>query len=299
MKIGILLIGFNRPENLTEVHRAAVAHGGGTPIVVHVDGSEPDSRYHSGNLRVRALVQQWQVRGEILNSKLQSVNLGCKYGPPAAISWGFEHFDGLIILEDDCVPDASFFPYCKELLIRYHHDLRVGSICGDNAYRLDLSRVPYSYCFISYPRIWGWATWKDRWQQYDPDWNKIKEVERAYGYIPQVAPSRREQARMSKALDLINNGIISNWDTQWWLAFAYNHWLCVQPTVNLIRNTGFGEGATHTHDSRSQFAKLLTEGLAFPLKHPVFVRPDRELDVSLSSEYTLGSRIKRYIRRFT
>ena len=46
-------------------------------------------------------------------------NLGCKKGVSSAISWFFENVEEGIILEDDCMPDISFFRYCEELLQKY------------------------------------------------------------------------------------------------------------------------------------------------------------------------------------
>jgi hypothetical protein len=37
-----------------------------------------------------------------------------------------------IILEDDCVPSTSFFPYCADLLDRYESDERAMMISGNN-----------------------------------------------------------------------------------------------------------------------------------------------------------------------
>ena len=298
MKTGILLIGFNRPEHLQCVFEAVIASAVDLPVIVHVDGADAGGRYAQGNNSVKELVKTWERAGKISAAKLQPLNLGCKYGPPAAISWGFELFEALIILEDDCIPDPSFFPYCSELLLRYRNDSRVGSIAGDNAYSLDLSEKPYSYTFISYPRIWGWATWRDRWAAYDPDRKLEKSAERELGYPPRLAINPEEERRMRSALQLIEEGRVSNWDTQWWSCFASNHWLCVQPGVNLIRNTGFGEGATHTTNDKSPFARLIPTSLKFPLKHPPFVRPDRELDDELASQYGWKARLRRYISRF-
>jgi hypothetical protein len=293
MNTAILLIGFNRAERLAEVHAAAVTHCAALPIIVHVDGAGPESKYFKDNNLVKEMVIAWHEDARISAYKFQSRNLGCKYGPPAAISWGFEHYESLIILEDDCVPDGTFFPYCVELLQRYAHDLRVGSIAGDNAYSLDMKCIPYSYIFISYPRIWGWATWRDRWAAYDPDRKLEKIVESHYGYQPRLAISRREEVRLRSALNAIESGIVSNWDTQWWSCFASNNWLCIQPTANLIRNTGFGEGATHTTNNKSPFGRLQSGQLQFPLKHPLFVRAEREVDCALAAQYGI---VKRFLR---
>ena len=59
-------------------------------------------------------------------------NLGCKRRVSSGISWVFAQADEAIVLEDDCLPHPSFFPYCDELLDRYRDDERVMHIGGVN-----------------------------------------------------------------------------------------------------------------------------------------------------------------------
>lgn len=46
--------------------------------------------------------------------------------------WVFEREKYAIFLEDDNLPELTFFPYCKELLNRYENDTRIMWICGTN-----------------------------------------------------------------------------------------------------------------------------------------------------------------------
>ena len=59
-------------------------------------------------------------------------NLGCGLGPLTAINWFFENVEEGIILEDDCVPDQSFFYFCQELLEYYRNNKKIMHISGDN-----------------------------------------------------------------------------------------------------------------------------------------------------------------------
>jgi hypothetical protein len=38
------------------------------------------------------------------------------------VSWFFEHEEAGVILKDDGVPDASFLPFCGEVLARHAGD---------------------------------------------------------------------------------------------------------------------------------------------------------------------------------
>ena len=98
---------------------------------------------------------------------LHSSNLGCREGPATAINWFFDLEPEGIILEDDCLPDPSFFPYCAELLARYRNDPRVMMISGDNVQAHQTSDG--SYYFSQLAGTWGWATWRRAWALYDKD----------------------------------------------------------------------------------------------------------------------------------
>ncbi len=48
------------------------------------------------------------------------------------LDWVFSQVKQAIILEDDCLPESSFFPFCETLLGRYAQDREVAMI-GANA----------------------------------------------------------------------------------------------------------------------------------------------------------------------
>ncbi|MBC8435307.1 nucleotide-diphospho-sugar transferase, partial [archaeon] len=59
-------------------------------------------------------------------------NLGCKHAVSGAINWFFKNVEQGIILEDDCLPDQSFFRFCQELLAKYENSKQVMQINGTN-----------------------------------------------------------------------------------------------------------------------------------------------------------------------
>ena len=88
------------------------------------------------------------------------VNLGCKLRVSSGIDWVFEQVEEAIILEDDCLPDLSFFRYCDELLERYRSDTRIMFISGDNfqfGRKSNTDSYYFSKCISITPPIWGWA----------------------------------------------------------------------------------------------------------------------------------------------
>ena len=60
-----------------------------------------------------------------LNKLYRDENLGSGIGIIEAINWFFEHEVYGNILEDDCLPKQSFFPFIKVMLEKYQHNERI------------------------------------------------------------------------------------------------------------------------------------------------------------------------------
>ena len=78
-----------------------------------------------------------------------------------AINWFFKHEEKGIILEEDCLPNNSFY-FCEKMLLRYESNIRVGCITGVN-FQGNRKVSKYSNYFSKYNHCWGWATWRESW----------------------------------------------------------------------------------------------------------------------------------------
>ena len=83
--------------------------------------------------------------------------------------------DKCIVLEDDCVPSQSFFPFCKEMLDRYEHDERISMIAGFNEDEIT-AYCPNSYFFTSVFAIWGWASWRRVFEKRDEQYTFLDDA---------------------------------------------------------------------------------------------------------------------------
>lgn len=200
-------------------------------------------------------------------------NLGCKYAVSSAIDWIFENEEMGIILEDDCLPSLSFFWYCQEMLFRYKDDLRIWHITGNNLNEKWQRNNDESYYFGGvYASIWGWATWRNRWDKYDVEMTDYTDfVEN--GRLKDVCDGGKQIKDRHLELKRILTGL-DTWDFQWTYARWKNNGLSVNPSVNMIQNIGFGEGATHTKQQNDERANMKFTNITFPLKHPKFIIRD-------------------------
>lgn len=196
-------------------------------------------------------------------------NLGCRRRVAGGLTWVFEQVEDAIVLEDDTLPDPTFFRFCAELLERYRADERIHMISGDNFGRAPL-RTDESYCFSRYAGGWGWATWKRAWRDYDVDLNLWPDMRKG--------PWRRQMGITVNAARFLEHkwneiraGRENTWDYQWLFAALADGRLSVTPAVNLVSNIGHGMQGTHTFRACPRRSELPRRPMTFPLAHPATV----------------------------
>lgn len=223
------------------------------------------------------------------------VNLGLKRRVESGLDWLFEQVEEAIILEDDCLPDASFFRFCDELLRRYRDEPRVMAISGsDFTFGLNQDGGDASYFFSRYPLIWGWATWRRAWRLHDPTMEGVVEAIRA-GWLESLLDDPRAAAYWAFTLGE-NAAAPYTWDYGWLLSCWRHGGLSVHPKTNLVSNIGFGGGASHTHDQRDAMSELPVEPMPFPLRHPSAVERDAACDRVIEQNVFSGSLERLWLR---
>jgi hypothetical protein len=254
---------FNRPELTSRVF-AAIARQKPKRLLVVADG--PRESHPSDVQRVqkaRAVLDRIDWPCE-LQTNFSDVNLGCRQRMATGISWAFEQADELVILEDDCLPDESFFAYCEQLLDRYRHEPQVMMISGNNFQ--PQPRTSNSYYFSRYTHIWGWASWRRAWNTFDLDMNTWPSV-RATRSLASAFEDPCEYEFWKNIFDQQHASQIDTWDFSWMYACLKNGGLTILPELNLVSNLGFGCDATHTTDEQSPLSLLATNRLT-KLRHP-------------------------------
>ncbi len=266
----VLFLIFNREEETLQVLQRIKEIKPGQ-LFIAADGARTHIAGEKEKCeRIRSRVLQavdWPCE---LHTLFRDDNLGCFTAVSSALSWFFSRVPAGIILEDDCLPDLSFFPYCEELLQRYQHDERVWSINGCN---FGYTGSGSSYGFTRFMNMWGWATWKRVHDLVDYEmlhWKKLKN-RRTFLY------SRLREGVVDldggwieywmKMFDKTATGEINTWDYQWIYAQLLNRKKSIFPNVNLVKNIGFNGEATHTVDPNNSLGKLDTESISLPLLH--------------------------------
>lgn len=265
----IAFIIFNRPDTTGQVF-AEIAKARPPKLLIIGDGPRPNKVGEAERVATtRAIINKVDWPCEVLTN-FSKTNLGCKKRVSSGIDWVFEEVEEAIILEDDCLPDPSFFRFCQEMLEHYRDDLRIGMISGDN-FQFGRTKGKESYYFSKYTHIWGWATWRNRWKAYDVNMGLWPQV-RDQGRLQDLILEKKEVSYWRSILERVYQGKIDTWDYQWSFANWRMGRINILPSVNLISNIGFGLDATRTIIP-SPLANLPIQVMQFPLLHPVlFIR---------------------------
>ncbi len=239
--VPVVLFLFNRPATLGWVvdvllkarPRLVVAIADG-PRAGHPDDA-------AACAAARAVVERLDGTCEVIRS-FPDTNSGCDARIRSGLDWVFERFDAAIVLEDDVVPDPSFFPWCERMLDRYRDDHRVMHVAGRN----HLGRWTLQgdgHCLHRRASAWGWATWRRAWRRDVAVPGDVAALSRAVA-ADAVDPLVAENFLMLHEVAVTSGSVA--WDCEWELKKAVAGGLSVVPSVNMVANIGFGPEATHT-----------------------------------------------------
>ncbi len=283
MKLPVLIMAFNRVDTLKVLIPKIKDY---SPEILYIAIDGPRENKEGDDKKVKYVVDfiissiDWKCE---IKTLIREKNLGCKLAVSSAITWFFDNEEMGVVLEDDTIPNDSFFKFCEELLYKYRNDERIGIVSGSNL-ALGYRRNEDSYFFSKYTIIWGWASWSRVWKNYDVNISKfdtLVETKKMQDLFSDVG----ERKYWDSMWGLVKSGALNTWDLQFGFANFINNRLNIIPSVNLITNIGFGEDATHTYEKVNPFANLPAVNLDFPLKHPDFFLEDHLSERSLKKYF--------------
>ena len=269
--IAVLMLFFNRPDTFRQVFDE-VRKARPSRLFLYQDGAR-DERDMVGIEACRNIVADENIDWECeVVRNYQTRNYGCDPSGFMSHRWAFAMADKCIVLEDDVVPSQSFFPFCKEMLDRYEHDLRVTMVAGFNPDEVT-GDVPYDYFFTSVFSIWGWASWRRVVEQWDGaygfmrddfDRRQLEAVVKERGYRSDFMKMCADHAASGKPF----------FESIFWSHMLMNSGLAVMPTRNMVNNVGASADSTHFSALKtmpSRLRRIFTmqrHDVTFPLKHP-------------------------------
>ena len=277
MNAPVAFLVFARPEQTARVF-AEIAKARPSTLLIVADGPRSDRPEDPANCAaVRKIVERVDWPCRVFRNYAAS-NMGIKDRARSGLDWVFSLVEEAVILEDDCLPHPEFFPFCGEMLRRYRDDERVMMIAGTN-YLGAWKRKKQDYHFSYFGTVWGWASWRRAWSLNDVDVKLWANPEIHRRIKDNIIDTERYLERCRLYDECFMRKRADTWDKQWEFACLVHSGLTVVPSVNLIRNIGFGTAAAvHTTELDSPLADMAAGGLEFPLRPSEFVVVDRDYD---------------------
>ena len=290
----VVLLIFNRPE-LTIRVMDSIRRVQPRRLWVVADGPRTD---RPSDARLVAEVRQLVERGIDWPCELKRVysadNLGCALRVSSGLNAVFAEESRAIILEDDCLPDITFFRFCEELLDHHAENRRVAAISGDN-FLGGLTTCGNSYYYSRFPHCWGWATWRRAWCDYDHSMTGWPD-QIPGSWLASRTSTPAEYRYWRHAFDSTLKGTMDSWANRWTYTCWRRDWMTILPRRNLVSNIGFGNEATHTK-GQTVAAALETTPMEFPLRHPPDTSTDSVADRSTARMLFSRSRLPMRISR--
>jgi len=277
--VPILLTAFNRPE-LFQRNLNSLREYGVNQLFIATDGPRKNNSEDRASCEaIIGIIEEARRAGIHIVHLSRSENLGCQMAISGAITWFFNQVEYGIIIEDDCLVSPSFIKYSQELLECYKDHTTIMHISGSNFLNGKLAGN-HSYYFSAIPHIWGWATWKRAWENYDPNIS-ADIVDQLDGYFEH----KKDRERYRKEFENTASGKLDTWDYRWFYSIWKRRGLCITPGVNMVSNIGFGEKATHTTQENNSLSAIKIEEMKFPISHPKSFEINTKADNALYNKH--------------
>ena len=300
MKIPVSIIIFNRPENTKRLLESLNIY---KPETLFVISDGPRKNFENDQEKViqsRKIFEKIDWKCEVFFNNSES-NLGCRERIITGLNWVFGQVEKTIILEDDCIPSEEFFIFMELMLNKYQTNKEISSVCGTN-FLPDWSETKDSYLYSKYCHVWGWGTWKDRWEKIDFNLDKLHKIKKTK-FLKNYLGSFRAYLYWHWILNNVKKKKIDSWAYIWNFTNFINNSLSIIPAINLLSNIGIGKDSSNTQSLPYKYIKAeeSRKKLKFPLKYPskflLDSKHDLEVEDTIFSK-SIYNRLLWIVRKF-
>ena len=247
----IILFVYNRPEHTEKTILALQQNhlADQSVLYIYADGAKPEAKPEILQQinQVRQIIKKvWGFKETHIIEREK--NQGLADNIVDGVTNIINQYGKVIVLEDDIVTSPGFLKYMNEALDLYQKEEQVMHISG---YIPDLGNdLPETY-FYNQTSCWGWATWKDRWANFENDPARL---------LTQITDQNRlfefdldGSYPFSSHLNANITGQMKTWAIKWHASVFLKDGLCLHPKHSLVRNigadgTGSNSGTTDIYD---------------------------------------------------
>ena len=240
----IVIFCYNRPLLLKQTIGALQNNllASDSDLIIFCDGPKQDASQE--NLLEISLVREYceSISGFKNKTIIKSeVNNGLQHSIINGLNKVFKGYDTAIIIEDDVVTSPYFLDFMNKALNFYEKKLKVLSIGSWNYYYSTNENF-----FNHMPDTIAWATWKDRWRQFEQDGKKLHDL--------LESQSLMQKFNLNGNFDFKNmlkqqyEGKVSSWAIRWTALAVLQDTLTLYPKISLSKHIGFGKDSTNCED---------------------------------------------------
>lgn len=241
----VLMIGYSRTNEIRE-NILKLRSFGADKIFLSLD--------YADNPQIRANQEELIefLRTRIPNPEELAIwhkkrNHGIAASVVSGIDWFFANCDRGIVLEDDLEFGSDFLQFCNIGLKKFESNKEILMLSG-NRFVDDKRNPKAGVC--GYPQIWGWATWRVKWQTM----KKLILEDYVFQVSDLVHPNKAFFYAGAKRAQL---GFVDTWDLPLAYGMLRSNYYSVIPPRNLVSNIGADAHASHTKE------------MSFPMGYPV------------------------------
>lgn len=206
-------------------------------LIIYSDGAKHAKDIESVN-QVRSFVKNIQGFKSVALIE-RDRNYGLADSIIDGVTQVCNQYGKVIVLEDDIVTSPYFLKYMNDALVHYELNKKVASIHG---YVYPIKGLPETF-FLRGADCWGWATWADRWQTFEPNGEKLlKEL------ISGESIKRFDfngAYLFSKMLEDQIKGLNNSWAVRWHATAFLNDQYTLYPGESLVENIGNDGSGSH------------------------------------------------------
>lgn len=292
----IVFFAYNRPKHTLKSLNALKKNKLAAKSIIYVFLDGPKNLIDvENNQEVLKVIKSFT--NEFLEMRIfhNQLNMGLSHNIVNGINKIFKEFDALIVLEDDIEVSECFLEYMNESLLKYSLNKKIWHISGYTKpflYEGNKSRF-----FWSYMECWGWATWKDRWNNYfkDPEYliKKFSPVMKYRFNFYDLFPEW-EQVLLNK------HNKLDTWAVFWHATIFLNNGLCMNPVKSLTRNIGFDNSGKNCGKNDFLVKQYISNSI--DNIYPKSLEEDKEIISKIKSSFVKRnyfiSKVKFYVKNF-
>jgi hypothetical protein len=237
----VAIFAYNRPAHLKNLLESLNSNrfANMTSVTVFLDGPRNDFD-RDRQLEILELLNS-DFSFKSLHTIISPENKGLAKSVRLGVNQMLDENLRVIVLEDDLLLSPSFLEFMNFGLERYENHTEVASIHGFQYPIKNDFRTPV---FFRGADCWGWATWRDRWEQVSFDSQNLLDRIRTSGLI--------EKFNLDGNMDFYGMlqkqalGGVDSWAICWHASMFLQGKLTLFPPASLVQNNGNDGSGVHS-----------------------------------------------------